>query len=105
MVLAGKIATTFQFYYEDLTENPMQAMVLKANFMTMDSIFGKHTYRLILSLSCPIFLLLVEAHHYTKLNSPRQLYLSHLVGGVTMDILDTIFFMDLLWLDKVGSGI
>jgi len=31
------------------------------------------------------------------LNSPRQLYLSYLENAITLDLLDSIYFLDLLW--------
>lgn len=59
--------------------------------------------QLTLSLTAVIFLLMVESHHYTQLASPRQLYLTYLATAVTLDILDSILFLDLLWDTRVGS--
>jgi hypothetical protein len=66
-------------------------------------LFGRNIFKLNLALAAVVFLFLVEAHHYTQLNSPRQLYLSYLENAITLDLLDSIYFLDLLWLDKVHS--
>lgn len=46
--------------------------------------------------------MLSESHHYTHVNSPRQLYITYLNTAVALDLLDTIFFLDLLWQNQVG---
>lgn len=43
----------------------------------------------------------LQAHHYTPLGSPRQLYITYLMTAISLDILDTVSFVDLLWQNKV----
>ncbi len=83
-VLAGKVAVTFRLYESKIDTNS-------------ENLFGQHTYKLTLGLAAVIFLLLVESHHYTVLNSPRQLYLTYLATNVTLDLLDSVYFLELLW--------
>ena len=94
-VLAGKVAVTFRLYHDDISTD--------LGFTSVDQVFGRHMYKLTLSLTAVIFLLMVESHHYTALASPRQLYLTYLATAVTLDVLDSILFLDLLWDDKVDT--
>lgn len=88
IVLAGKVAVCFRLFY---TELPSTKTDLD------EKILDDHLFRLGLSLSAPIFILLLESHHYTTVNSYRQLYLIYLMTTVTFDLIDTVCFLDLLW--------
>lgn len=90
MVLCGKLALSFYTFVPILN--------------TQD-LWGINVYRLILTISCIIFLLLVLSHHYTKLSSPRQQYLSYLASSVTLDILDSIQFLNFLFDPKLKDRI
>ncbi|ETN72040.1 hypothetical protein NECAME_19045 [Necator americanus] len=54
-------------------------------------------FKLGLSLSVLIFLFMLEAHHYTPLMSARQLYITYLSTAICLDLVDNIYFLDLLW--------
>jgi len=99
-VLVGKVVVTFRTFYKDLRVTPP----VDSND-GLEAYFGQHTYKLTLALSAIIFLLLVEAHHYTQLNSPRQLYLTYLSSVITLDLLDSIMFLELLWDRRVRGFI
>ncbi|KAK6012334.1 hypothetical protein OSTOST_22521, partial [Ostertagia ostertagi] len=62
-----------------------------------DKLFDDHLFKLGLSLSVLIFLFLLEAHHYTPLMSARQLYITYLTTAICLDLVDNIYFLDLLW--------
>ncbi|VDM81717.1 unnamed protein product, partial [Strongylus vulgaris] len=62
-----------------------------------DKVFDDHMFKLGLSLSVLIFLFLLEAHHYTPLMSARQLYITYLSTAICLDLVDNIYFLDLLW--------
>lgn len=40
---------------------------------------------------------MLEAHHYTPLMSARQLYITYLSTAICLDLVDNIYFLDLLW--------
>uniref|UniRef100_A0A183DEG5 Ion_trans domain-containing protein n=1 Tax=Gongylonema pulchrum TaxID=637853 RepID=A0A183DEG5_9BILA len=86
--LTGKVAVCFRLFY---TQLPPKISDLH------DKFFDDHLFRLGLSLSIPVFIFLLESHHYTTLCSDRQLYLIYLMTAVTFDLIDTICFLDLLW--------
>jgi len=88
IVLVGKVATCFRLFHDQLPPT-----VIDNN----DKLFDDHLFRLILSLSVLIFLFLLESHHYTPLLSTRQIYISYLVTAVCLDLVDTVYFLDLLW--------
>ncbi|KIH64900.1 hypothetical protein ANCDUO_04781 [Ancylostoma duodenale] len=62
-----------------------------------DKLFDDHLFKLGLSLSVLIFLFMLEAHHYTPLMSARQLYITYLSTAICLDLVDNIYFLDLLW--------
>ena len=62
-----------------------------------DKLFDDFLFKLGLSLSVLIFLFLLEAHHYTPLMSSRQLYITYLTTAICLDLIDNIYFLDLLW--------
>lgn len=83
----------------------LTAVYVYAGLITISHEFGLQAYRLTLSASAVIFLMLVLSHHYHKLNSPRQTYISYLASAVTLDILDSILFLDLLYNPKLTGFI
>ncbi|VDD96686.1 unnamed protein product [Enterobius vermicularis] len=80
-VLVAKIVVFFRLYY-------------KSKFV--DEFFDEHLLRLGLSASVLIFVFYLEANHYTPLVSNRQLYIVYLATAITVDLIDTILFLDLL---------
>uniref|UniRef100_A0A915AA12 Uncharacterized protein n=1 Tax=Parascaris univalens TaxID=6257 RepID=A0A915AA12_PARUN len=87
-VLVGKIVACFRLFHEQLPPSPLD---------NHDKTFDDHLFRLGLSLSALIFLLLLEAHNYTPVFSTRQTYIVYLITAVSFDIIDTVYFLDLLW--------
>ncbi|WKY04221.1 hypothetical protein Q1695_005305 [Nippostrongylus brasiliensis] len=88
LVLVGKVATCFRLFYSELPPSPLD---------NNDKLFDDHLFKLGLSLSVLIFLFLLEAHHYTPLMSNRQLYITYLTTATCLDLVDNIYFLDLLW--------
>ncbi|KAE9420953.1 hypothetical protein Angca_000247, partial [Angiostrongylus cantonensis] len=88
LVLVGKVATCFRLFYSELPPGPLD---------NNDKHFDDHLFKLGLSLSVLIFLFMLEAHHYTPLMSARQLYITYLVTAICLDLVDNIYFLDLLW--------
>jgi len=82
------LATCFRLFYDQLPPSGPDHN---------DKLFDDHLFRLGLSLSILIFLFLLESHHYTPVLSPRQLYITYLVTAICLDLVDTIYFLDLLW--------
>ncbi|PAV92223.1 hypothetical protein WR25_08995 isoform A [Diploscapter pachys] len=88
LVLVAKIATCFRIFHQDIPPTALQ---------NNDKIFDDMLFKLTLSLSFVIFMFILEAHHYTPLRSPRQLYISYLATAICLDLVDNIYFLDLLW--------
>lgn len=88
IVLVGKVATCFRLFYKELPPNSAD---------NNDKFFDDNLFRLGLALSAFVFLFLLESHHYTPVLSQRQLYVTYLATAVCFDIIDTVYFLDLLW--------
>uniref|UniRef100_A0A0N4U9M8 Conserved protein n=1 Tax=Dracunculus medinensis TaxID=318479 RepID=A0A0N4U9M8_DRAME len=88
IVLTGKIIACFRIFYNELPPTKSD---------NNDKIFDDHLFRLGLSLSLLLYVFLVESHHYTSLTSIRQLYIIYLTTAICFDLIDTIYFLDLLW--------
>ncbi|KJH49015.1 hypothetical protein DICVIV_04853 [Dictyocaulus viviparus] len=88
LVLIGKLSTCFRLFYTELPPGPLD---------NNDKLFDDHLFKLGLSLSVLIFLFMLEAHHYTPLMSARQLYITYLNTSICLDLVDNIYFLDLLW--------
>uniref|UniRef100_A0A914R5U4 Uncharacterized protein n=1 Tax=Parascaris equorum TaxID=6256 RepID=A0A914R5U4_PAREQ len=86
----------FRLFHEQLPPSPLD---------NHDKTFDDHLFRLGLSLSALIFLLLLEAHNYTPVFSTRQTYIVYLITAVSFDIIDTVYFLDLLWQSFVSKFI
>ncbi|CAB3406131.1 unnamed protein product [Caenorhabditis bovis] len=87
-VLISKIAACFRLFYEQIPPGPLD---------NNDKLFDDFLFKAALSLSVLIFLFIFEAHHYTPLVSVRQIYVSYLVTAICLDLIDNIYFLDLLW--------
>ncbi|VDP33690.1 unnamed protein product [Soboliphyme baturini] len=62
-------------------------------------LLGPNSLKFVLSLSALIYLLLVLSHHFNRIDGPRQIYLSYLASSITLDIMDSVLFLQLL-IDK-----
>ncbi|CAI2351156.1 unnamed protein product [Caenorhabditis sp. 36 PRJEB53466] len=88
LILISKVATCFRLFYEDIPATPLD---------NNDKLFDDFLFKAGLSLSVLIFLFIFESHHYTPLVSVRQIYISYLVAAICLDLIDNIYFLDLLW--------
>uniref|UniRef100_A0A0N5A814 Transmembrane protein n=1 Tax=Syphacia muris TaxID=451379 RepID=A0A0N5A814_9BILA len=91
-VLVAKIVVFYRLYYDTLLEK---------NFV--DQFFDEHLLRLGLSISVLIFIFYLEASHYIPLVSNRQAYIIYLATAITIDLLDTVTFLDLLGEAKINA--
>lgn len=94
LVLISKVATCFRLFYEDIPATPLD---------NNDKLFDDFLFKAALSLSVLIFLFVFESHHYTPLVSVRQVYISYLVAAICLDLIDNIYFLDLLWQASVRT--
>lgn len=88
IILISKVATCFRLFYEDIPPTPLD---------NNDKLFDDFLFKTGLSLSVLVFLFIFESHHYTPLVSARQVYISYLVAAICLDLIDNIYFLDLLW--------
>ncbi|EGT59819.1 hypothetical protein CAEBREN_10024 [Caenorhabditis brenneri] len=88
VILISKVATCFRLFYEDIPPTPLD---------NNDKLFDDFLFKTGLSLSVLIFLFIFESHHYTPLVSVRQVYISYLVAAICLDLIDNVYFLDLLW--------
>lgn len=88
LVLIFKVGACFRLFYEDIPPTPLD---------NNDKLFDDFLFKAGLSLSVLIFLFIFESHHYTPLVSVRQVYISYLVAAICLDLIDNIYFLDLLW--------
>ena len=85
VLLAARMAILFQDVVQRLDEKDY---------------FGPNTLKLTLASSAFIFMLLVSTHHDAQYGSSRQSFISSLTKGSTMDILDTIAILDILFITE-----
>lgn len=62
-----------------------------------DSFYGPQFLKTGISLTGAVFLLFVAAHHHQKETALEKAYINSLATGVTFDILDTVDFLDILF--------
>ena len=60
-------------------------------------VFGQNVLKCALTLTPMLFLLLVHAHHDAAPNSRRKFYIEGLTGGVTIDLMDSIEILEILF--------
>uniref|UniRef100_A0A0K0F2K4 Transmembrane protein n=1 Tax=Strongyloides venezuelensis TaxID=75913 RepID=A0A0K0F2K4_STRVS len=87
-ILSLKIIITFMYFYQDLIPQPLE---------NYEKVFDDHLYKLTVGLSIFIFVILLEANHYTSLTSKRQISIDNIFNSRCLDILDTISILDLLF--------
>lgn len=93
LVLIGKVSVCFRVFHNELPPGPLD---------NNDKLFDDFTFKLGLSLSVLIFIFLLEAFHYTPIMSHRQMYISYLTTAICLDLIDNIYFLDLLWQSLVS---
>ena len=85
ILLASRMAILFQDVVQRLDEKDF---------------FGPNTLKLTLASSAFIFLLLIATHHDAPYGSSRQSFISSVSRGSTMDILDTVAILDILFITE-----
>lgn len=63
------------------------------------TIFGQNMLKLSLAITPMLFLLLVHAHHDAAPHSMRKYYIEILTGSVTIDLMDSIEILEILFTD------
>lgn len=67
--------------------------------------YGPQFLKTGISLCGVVFILFVASHHSAKENSKERMYINSLATGVTFDILDTVEFLDILFVDETGVSL
>ncbi|CAD6193515.1 unnamed protein product [Caenorhabditis auriculariae] len=88
LLLSAKLIACFFIFYKELPPVPTD---------NNDKLFDDQTFKLALSLSVLIFVFIFETHHYTPLMSNRQVFISYFLVSICLDLVDNIYFLDLLW--------
>ncbi|KAK2187537.1 hypothetical protein NP493_162g02019 [Ridgeia piscesae] len=65
-----------------------------------EMIYGPNTLKAGVALSSVSFLLLVLTHQPTNVNSDHQMYINRLIGSVSIDILDTTDFLEVIFIQE-----
>ena len=63
------------------------------------TIFGQNMLKLSLTITPMLFLLLIHAHHDAAPNTRRKYYIEKISGGVTIDLMDSIEILEILFTD------
>jgi hypothetical protein len=63
------------------------------------TIFGQNVLKLSLTITPMLFLLLIHAHHDAAPNTRRKYYIEKISGGVTIDLVDSIEILEILFTD------
>lgn len=64
-------------------------------------VWGQNILKIALCITPMLFLLLVNSHHDAKPYSSRRVYIDKLSAGVTLDLLDSIDILEILFMDDV----
>ena len=89
------------FAYVAITLVPEVSVIFKrfADQLGDAKVFGQNILKAALCITPMLFLLLVNSHHDAKPNYARKLYLDKLSASVTLDILDSIDILEILFMD------
>ncbi|XP_001625815.2 uncharacterized protein LOC5504945 [Nematostella vectensis] len=87
------------FAYTAITLVPEIVVIFKnfADELEDVKILGQNVLKVALCITPMLFLLLVNSHHNTK-QSARKWYIDKLTGGVTLDLMDSIDILEVLFL-------
>jgi hypothetical protein len=69
------------------------------------TIFGQNMLKLSLTITPMLFLLLVHAHHDAAPNTSRKYYIEKLTGSVTIDLMDSIEILEILFTDVAENNL
>lgn len=89
------------FAYAAVTLVPEVAVIFKnyADQLEDVKILHQNVLKIALCITPALFLLLVNSHHSANPQSSRKWYVDKLTGGVTLDLMDSIDFLEILFLD------
>ncbi|XP_031568664.1 uncharacterized protein LOC116303288 [Actinia tenebrosa] len=87
--------------YTSITLVPEVAVIFKnyADDLEDVKVYGQNILKIALCITPILFLLLVNSHHNAHPHSSRKWYVDKLTGGVTLDLIDSIDLMDILFLN------
>lgn len=102
---ADEIAYVFIAWlaYVAITLVPEVAVIFKrfADQLGDAKVFGQNILKVALCITPMLFLLLVNSHHDARRYSKRRVYIDKLSAGVTLDLLDSVDILDILFMDDV----
>ena len=102
---ADEIAYVFIAWlaYVAITLVPEVAVIFKrfADKLGDAKLFGQNILKIALCITPMLFLLLLNSHHDGKRHSKRRSYIDKLSAGVTLDLLDSIDILEILFVDDV----
>ena len=102
---ADEIAFVFIAWlaYVAITLVPEIAVIFKrfADQLGDARVFGQNFLKVALCITPMLFLLLVNSLHDAKRYSKRRIYIDKLSAGVTLDLLDSIDILEILFIDDV----
>ena len=89
--------------YVAITLVPEVAVIFKrfADQLGDAKVFGQNLLKIALCITPMLFLLLVNSHHDAKPYSSRRTYIDKLSAGVTLDLLDSIDILEILFMDDI----
>lgn len=89
--------------YVAITLVPEVAVIFKrfADQLGDAKVFGQNSLKVALCITPMLFLLLVNSHHDAKRYSKRRSYIDKLSAGVTLDLLDSIDILEILFMDDI----
>lgn len=87
--------------YAIVTLIPEVAVIFKhfADELGDSKVYGQNILKVALCITPMIFLLLVNSHHDSKPHSGRKIYVDKLTGCVTLDLLDSVDILEILFMD------
>lgn len=93
--------------YISITLVPEVAVIFKnyADDLEDVKIYGQNILKVALCITPILFLLLVNSHHNARPHSTRKWYVDKLTGGVTLDLMDSIDFLDILFLNDFAINL
>ncbi|KAK3730520.1 hypothetical protein QZH41_005735 [Actinostola sp. cb2023] len=95
------------FAYTAVTLVPEVAVIFKNYAAQLEDVklFHQNVLKIALCITPILFLLLVNSHHNANPNSSRKWYVDKLTGGVTLDLIDSIDFLEILFLNDIALNI
>lgn len=71
-----------------------------ANKLSSEDFYGPQFLKTGICLCGVVFILFVAAHHHAKENTKDRMYINSMATGVTFDVLDTVDFLDILFVEE-----